>query len=55
MELNQDNKMEILILIPVIIGVLIAIASGIWIAFALVKDLSAEGKKDGSCTKSDSS
>jgi hypothetical protein len=37
--------MEILILILVVIGALIAIASGIWVAFALGNAISKDGKK----------
>jgi energy-converting hydrogenase Eha subunit A len=37
--------MEFLILAVVIIGALIAIASGIWVAFALGSAISTEGKK----------
>lgn len=38
--------MEVLILVFIIIGALIAIASGIWVAFALGSAISAEKKKN---------
>lgn len=37
--------MEVLILVPVVIGALIAIASGIWVAVALGSAISKDGKK----------
>ncbi len=37
--------MELFIFVIVIIGALIAIASGIWVAFALGSAISADGKR----------
>ncbi len=35
-EINPERDMELLILVLVIIGALIVIASGIWVAIALI-------------------
>ena len=41
----ERKKMEVLILVLVIIGALFAIASGVWVAIALINAISTSAKQ----------